>query len=34
MKPEPNERSFDSDMPLQIAPMACSRMPKWKLRPP
>ena len=21
-------------MPLQIAPMACSRMPKWKLRPP
>src|SRR5260370_4842419 len=25
-------RIFDSVMPFTIAPMACSRMPKWKLR--
>ena len=30
----PNARSFDSDRPLTIAAIACSRMPKWRLRPP
>jgi len=28
-----NARSFDSVMPFTIAPMACSRTPKWMLRP-
>src|SRR5580765_3371146 len=33
-KPAPKGRTFDSDIPLQMAVIACSRMPKWKLRPP
>src|SRR5262245_47758772 len=33
-KPEPNGRTLDNDRPLRMAPMACSRMPKWRLRPP
>src|SRR5208282_3962854 len=32
MKVEPYARTFDRDIPLTIAPIACSRMPKWKLR--
>ena len=27
-------RTFESDRPFSTAPMACSRMPKWMLRPP
>ena len=30
----PNGRSFDSDMPFTTAAIACSRMPKCRLRPP
>src|SRR5215469_14179739 len=33
-KVSPKARSLESDSPLTIAAMACSRMPKWKLRPP
>src|SRR5262249_61020240 len=29
----PKARSLESDSPLTIAAMACSRIPKWKLRP-
>src|ERR1035438_9350381 len=29
----PYARTPDKHMPLTIEPMACSRMPKWKLRP-
>ena len=30
----PSGRSLESARPLRSPPMACSRMPKWKLRPP
>src|SRR5436190_24119281 len=32
-KPEPKGRILESDRPLRIAPIACSRMPKCRLRP-
>ena len=33
-KVAPNGRSFDSDSPFMIEPIACSRTPKWRFRPP
>ena len=30
----PKARSFDSERPLTIAAIACSRMPKWRFLPP
>src|SRR5260370_33826850 len=29
---DPDDLFFDSPMPFTIAPIACSRMPKWNLR--
>ena len=31
--PDPYGRIFDSERPLRIAPIACSRTPKCRLRP-
>ena len=33
-KARPIRPHLESDRPFSTAPMACSRMPKWKLRPP
>src|SRR5437899_8215310 len=30
----PNARSFDSERPLTVAAIACSRIPKWRFFPP
>ena len=29
----PNARSFESERPLTIVPIACSRIPKWSILP-
>ena len=33
LAPEVLRRIFESDRPFRTAPIACSRMPKWRLRP-
>src|SRR5438552_3727856 len=34
MNPDPYGRIFERESPFKIDPIACSRIPKWKLRPP